>query len=706
MNLPAVFAGVFLIFADFRGYFFGHPSFGELDALLFMLGVYLSCFLTSEFAILKEHLSRIRSACSRISPRKNLPALFLIFLSFYGTFGLHAGNVRFGLFDLYALSIGIFLLFSSSVPGFFMGLRHPMNMLDLAVFCSFFSVLLHLSLEISVFALPINFVTFLTLLAALPPAFCVFACRNELFVNRNMEPLFAFSFSLVLFLLQILFFLSKDVLVYLFFSYLAYARFLAVSRDHPGFSFFSYLKRPVSVPKPLYALLFFSLLALFVRFWGIGGNFSVLNTFPEGYFSYGAYLVYSGLMPIRDFYFTHIFLYPHVLSFFYNVFTPSIFTARAVNAVLNFLAIPLVYLIGSRFYGRQAGLVAAFFYGFSLYTVKMARIVEVENLQVFFICLSVYFLFRDKSTISAPNSILAGLFLGLASLAKEPSALMAIPFIFAILHFNRLGSGLALFASYLSVLLPVSLYLFLFAYDGLSNLFYFHLLKDTYSFGERFAFLFFDGIGTNPLLFALFCTGVFCSLKRRSFEDKFVLLWFLSFLSLMAYTNYFWHYSLALFPAMVIIAANGLRWLSMSFSGREMTYFSVAVLFAFLLLQSGSFIALLAYHSDDLLGISEAVRNNTAPQDRIISSNLMVPFLAGRQVPPKLFEIGFQNRLMGSEGAIFVAEAENVSCVVIDRRFTDPRADNLVDFVAYVKRTYSPVAFFQAGELNTTIYCR
>ena len=113
---------------------------------------------------------------------------------------------------------------------------------------------------------------------------------------------------------------------------------------------------------------------------------------------------------------------------------PFYLTGRWTVAIMGILSIFLVYLIGKRVGGRTLGLVAAWFFAVAPIPVRHAHFSVSDFPMTFFCLLSVLFVLRRIQSGGLKDSLLAGLFGGLAASMKYPGALMAIPILLAHLQ--------------------------------------------------------------------------------------------------------------------------------------------------------------------------------------------------------------------------------------------------------------------------------
>jgi len=659
-------------------------------------------------------------------PARYLASLILLLLSGHDFFDFKVHDPRFGVFDLALLLAAVALLLPARFLAAFKGIVRTAYFWGLASsFMAVFSALVFLSMYVPFLAFPRELAYFLAASAALIQIlFClvflwsvffqksyhllinvlfllysVGALLDFVIVQASPSPAIVFNLLLLIGLRwsvlkrwQVLILYHLDAFCSALGGYFVRRRFLALA--------------------------LICLFAFALRLWGIDADLSLDDTYSDAYSSYAAYLITLGFMPVRDFYFTHIVLFPYVLSLFYSLFSPGIFVARAASALFNVSILFFVYLIGARLYNARVGLVAAFFYAFSSYSIWAGRYAVMENLQVFLVSVSVYLFLCRSGDI---NSFLSGAVLGLASLTKEPSILVLLPLGYAVFHLRRARHLPAVLLAYVAAVAPVYAYLFFYARDGLLAIFSYHLGKPYFSMAVKLSILFFDGIGMNLVLLVFFVFGCFHGARRASFEAKFLALWFLSFVLLVFQQQYFWHYSLALMPPMAILAAYGFQEFYNALSASDLGGLSLFVFLIFLFSQAGAVYDLYTNPSSDAKDVADLIAAHTSPGDKIVSRNLLPPLISGRLVPFRLFEVGPQIAfLIDSDRMIRVLEEEAVSCVVLDNRFASlaaspgdwdiifakPGTDDLRGFVDYVQANYRLVGSFAGDGTNPSVYCK
>ncbi|MBI3290823.1 glycosyltransferase family 39 protein, partial [Candidatus Falkowbacteria bacterium] len=160
----------------------------------------------------------------------------------------------------------------------------------------------------------------------------------------------------------------------------------------------------------------------------------------------------------------------YILNYiFLNLFGTSAFVVRLVSALAGLSSVFLVYLIGRRLFGENAGLLAGFIFAINNFSLWIARIAFQESLVIALALSSLYFFLLALERKYC--LILSALLLGLAFITKY-TAIFILPVYLVILLINK-RSWFKTKEFYLSLIVfliiisPVVLYnVFLFADRG------------------------------------------------------------------------------------------------------------------------------------------------------------------------------------------------------------------------------------------------
>lgn len=93
-------------------------------------------------------------------------------------------------------------------------------------------------------------------------------------------------------------------------------------------------------------------------------------------------------------------------------------TGRAISGIADVVTVLIVYLLGSRLYGRRVGVLAAGLLSVAVLHIQLSHFFAVDTLQAMFAVVSLLFLYRVARYGGVGNSALAGLFIGLGLATK------------------------------------------------------------------------------------------------------------------------------------------------------------------------------------------------------------------------------------------------------------------------------------------------
>ena len=114
----------------------------------------------------------------------------------------------------------------------------------------------------------------------------------------------------------------------------------------------------------------------------------------------------------------------------WNVFDLRL-PGRAISALADTLTVLMVFVIGTRLYGRRVGLLASAFVALAVVHIQLSHFYTVDTILTLMAVLSIFFLVRVARDGRLRDSALAGLFLGLGLATKVSLAPMLLPFVLA-----------------------------------------------------------------------------------------------------------------------------------------------------------------------------------------------------------------------------------------------------------------------------------
>ncbi len=153
------------------------------------------------------------------------------------------------------------------------------------------------------------------------------------------------------------------------------------------------------------------------------------------WFPYGSLPIYAGMAA------------ESLLSPFVSLdFRDLRFLGRTLSALSDVGTVLMVFLLGCRLYGRRAGLLASLLAAMAVIHVQLSHFYTVDTFLTFFIAAAMYFMARRTLDGGLRNSLLAGVFIGLALASKISVAplLLALALAHAIHVFSSSREGIAL----------------------------------------------------------------------------------------------------------------------------------------------------------------------------------------------------------------------------------------------------------------------
>ena len=106
-------------------------------------------------------------------------------------------------------------------------------------------------------------------------------------------------------------------------------------------------------------------------------------------------------------------------------------TGRAISAMADLVTVVLVFVLGSRLYGRRVGLLASFFTAVAVIHIQLSHFFAVDTLLALLTVVSIFFMYRIAREGRFRDSLLAGAFVGLALATKVSMAPIFAAYVFA-----------------------------------------------------------------------------------------------------------------------------------------------------------------------------------------------------------------------------------------------------------------------------------
>jgi len=147
-------------------------------------------------------------------------------------------------------------------------------------------------------------------------------------------------------------------------------------------------------------------------------------------------------------------LYFYLLGLVIKIFGPSTWSVRALPALSGALLSPLLYMLGSRLYGRRVGLAAAGIVAISTWNITFSRLGMNSMPTVLLDVAALFFAVRGLQTGRLGYFAAGGLMLGLALQMYQSAHLLVFLLLLLLVHLvsttrgqvmHRTGAGLAVF---------------------------------------------------------------------------------------------------------------------------------------------------------------------------------------------------------------------------------------------------------------------
>jgi 4-amino-4-deoxy-L-arabinose transferase-like glycosyltransferase len=156
----------------------------------------------------------------------------------------------------------------------------------------------------------------------------------------------------------------------------------------------------------------------------------------EGAHLMDARFLIQGLMPIAD-YGSRQPLYVFIIAAFIKMFGVTLTAGRLLPLFSSIGVAIMLYFLGKRLFNSLTGLLACGIYLFLPFVVMWSTIVKTEQLAIFFVCSSVYFLlfYSNKNIKKQAWIILSGISAACAFYVRQPTLYMPLAIITFLLFF-------------------------------------------------------------------------------------------------------------------------------------------------------------------------------------------------------------------------------------------------------------------------------
>lgn len=442
------------------------------------------------------------------------------------------------------------------------------------------------------------------------------------------------------------------------------------------------------------------LLALFLRGWNLTGYNGLRNNYVEGQILYTAGKIAEGLVPYRDFIYTHPPLVSYITAVVFKFFGAGLWQARAVNLLLGAITTIPLYLVAKKVAGPKAAILAALIWAIHPNAVESGRLVVRETAMAFFMLSGIAVMFYKRTSTWR---FLSGLLLGLAVLSKEVAILAVLP---VLLAYGIKGRKLLPILLGLGIALAPMAYFYAIANENMLFAIKFHANTIPLTMQDKLSLFYESVFNENLLLLLLALIGAIKVAQEKGLHSRFLLAWAIYTSGILLHRTYTWHYGSQFLPFIAIFLAIGIKDVMDIKIPANKLYTAAGILLALLVILN-NLSATINEKNDDAQKVADALARATGRGDAVLSPMLQVPFFAERNVPGAMQEFGYQNRLLTSEDAIRQLEKHNVSAVVMDKRITKQEFGNtLGGFVEYVKSNYGKSGEIKTENDNISIWAR
>jgi hypothetical protein len=457
-----------------------------------------------------------------------------------------------------------------------------------------------------------------------------------------------------------------------------------------------------TLSQPLSRIVHPLLIALVVAIsiaWRAGNldSFSLSN--DEGAYLMWAWLVHSGHPLYSETVSVSAPFFIEALAWAFELAGVSLVTGRALVLAFSGLALISLAWAGRLLHSWLAGLVAALALSLAplVFSLSRTAIGEIPSVALASLAVALalnYWRHGGKGWLA-----LSGLMLSLSLLVKAMNPLVVVPSLWLIAarhwHSQRrwpdIATGVAIWG--LAGLLPV--FISLLRYDPAA--FYDQAVAFRFELRTAFPWILADNVAQLGLflkqhwgIMALALTGGALSIYRARWEELIPLgLWLVvSIVSVLFHSPLFFHHTVILLPPSALLAGIGFAETMTLLQERRWAWggLGLAGVLAFLLALPGAIQANQTVRSASFGREGEAIaflKQVTYPTDNVISDNLLLPFMAGRQTPPPMgdvAQVAINSGRQTSERLIALSEAYPVEAVA-DWALRLPYLDEYMDWV-------------------------
>lgn len=408
--------------------------------------------------------------------------------------------------------------------------------------------------------------------------------------------------------------------------------------------------------------------------------FSLSN--DEGAYLMWAWLVHSGHPLYSETVSVSAPFFIVALGWAFELAGVSLATGRAL--VLAFLGLALISLAGAGklLHGWLAGLLAAVIFSLAPLAFLLSRMAigEIPSLALASLAITLaltYWRYGGKGWVA-----LSGLSVSLSLLIKAMNPLVAVPILWLIVarhwHSPRRWSAIATAVAVLGLAGLLPMFFTMLMYDPAT--FYDQAVAFRFELRAAFPWNLADNVTQLGLFLkqhwstvSLALIGVALLIYRARWETLIPLgVWLaVSILSVLFHSPLFLHHIVILLPPLALLAGTGCAETVSLLQKRRWAWGALGLIgtLVFLLALPGAFETNQTARTASFGREAEAIaflEQVTYPTDNIISDNLLLPFMAGRQTPPPLgdvAQVAINSGRQTSDRLIAISEAYPVEAV-------------------------------------------
>jgi len=347
-------------------------------------------------------------------------------------------------------------------------------------------------------------------------------------------------------------------------------------------------------------------------------NFLNYSYSDENTYFYIGKLISEGLVPYKDFFFSHPPLQVYLFAFLFKIFGFSFLALKLIPLLCTIISAFFIYIIVNKKIGLREAILALIMFLFSYDSLRFSSYAVGVNLTTMFAVIGIYYLLNKRY-------LLSGIFYGTAAITGLYSLVFSLVILLILVFKNRKNFLRFLIGFSIVFLIANLIFILVAGGDYIREVYSYHLSKPSEE-SNRFQVL---GrlVKVNLLLFGSFLVYLF---RRILFKNKkfnlifFTVLAYLFFLVLLQ--SIFGFYSMLIFPFLAVLGGSSLGWLV-----KKNKAILVIVILLMVLSVGWSVNKFVKYDFQDFKNADEVVdfiKNNSNPNDAIYGDDSITTLLA------------------------------------------------------------------------------